>query len=97
MSGKNKTWSRSEKLEILDCTKKIGVLPTSRKYGVSPSGIYKWITQLEKGGPELLERKPPARDLAIGRLEREVHALKLIIAEKELQLRIQEELIKKIR
>jgi|APIni6443716594_1056825.scaffolds.fasta_scaffold65896_2 transposase-like protein len=96
MSKKRKTWSRSEKLEIINSSKSEGIVEASRKYGISVTSIYKWQSQLDSGGTDSLDRKiKEKRDLEKVRLEREIHALKMIVAEKELVIRIQEEMLKK--
>lgn len=98
MSKKRKTWSRSEKLEIINCSKKEGIVEASRKFGISATSIYKWQSQLESSGEASLDRKiREKKDIEMSRLERQINSLKLLVAEKELVIRIQEEMLKKSR
>jgi putative transposase len=91
-----KRWSFEEKLEILSSYQKEGVVKTSRQYGVSGTMIYRWQRSFESGGEDGLKgTKQVEKDLLLSKLERENRELKLIIAEKELALKIQEEVIKK--
>lgn len=97
MSNKiRKRWSFEEKLEILSTYQKEGVGRTSRQYGVSTTMIYKWQKAFESEGEEgLTGAKQRNTEIQLNKLERENRELKAIVAEKELQLRIQEEIIKK--
>lgn len=97
MSNKiRKRWSFEEKLEILSVYQKEGVGRTSRQYGVSTTMIYKWQRTFEEEGEAgLTGAKQKNDELRFNKLERENRELKSIVAEKELQLRIQEEIIKK--
>lgn len=96
--SQRKIWSKSEKLAVLDYSEKHGVLAASRKFGVSSTAIYKWKDKLnEKGVSSLEPQKQPAKSAEQIRLERENRELKAIVAEKELQIRIQAEMLKKSR
>lgn len=98
MSKHRKTWSQQEKLEVLDYYKRHGSAKTSRHYGVSSVSISKWNRLLEEHGLEGLSGKNkqvPEVDHERIRLERENRELKAIVAEKELQIRIQAEMLKK--
>ena len=98
MSKIRKRWSFEEKLEILSTFQKEGIGRTSRQYGVSGTMIYRWQKVFDREGNDGLSGKPQRdKELAIIKLERENRELKAIVAEKELQLRIQEEVIKKNR
>ena len=97
MGNKNrKRWSLSEKLEVLSHYQKEGVTRTSREYGVSGTMIYKWQKAFESEGEEGLSgHKKKDKELEYDKLQRENNELKAIVAEKELQIRIQNEIIKK--
>jgi transposase len=93
-----KRWNLEEKLEILASYKREGVVKTSRQFGVSNTMIYKWQKLIETGGEDSLEgKKEVEKDLTFGKLERENRELKSIVAEKELHIRILEEVVKKNR
>ena len=75
-----------------------GVAKACRHYNVSQTSFYKWKAKLESVGESALEsrggdqlRKQNAQLLSENRM------LKQIIAEKELKLMIQDELLKKSR
>lgn len=91
-----KRWSLAEKLEILSQYQKEGVTRTSRQYGVSGTMIYKWQKAFESEGEEGLSgAKQKDKELEYAKLLRENNELKAMVAEKELQIRIQNEIIKK--
>lgn len=97
MSTHRKSWSSSKKLEILNYAKKHGVAKTVREFEVSNASIYNWQSLYDKEGEVGLERsnkaKPELEELR--QLRRENQQLKELVAEKELLLRIKEELLKK--
>ncbi len=95
MGTHRKTWSKSEKLEIIFVAKKDGVLQASRQYEVSQPSIYKWMDQIQGNGvisleglhaPELIQENK--------RLISENEQLKEMNAEKELKIKIMEQLLK---
>jgi len=101
MSKNKRTWSKEEKLEIVNYYKQNGIAKTKRTYGVSMTSVYKWEKAYDQNGFSGLSTK---KDKSINseledlrRLRRENESLKKIVAEKELALRIKEELLKKSR
>jgi putative transposase len=99
MSKHRKNWKPEEKLAILEYYKTHGLGASCRKFQVSQTAIYKWRDKYEAEGMEGLQRRTREHqvDPEVLRLERENRALKAIVAEKELQLRIQAEMLKKSR
>ena len=97
MSNHRKTWSVSEKLAVINYAKTNGSLQASREYDVSSTSVYKWIEAYEEHGESGLSRKnkPSDESEELRRLRRENQQLKELVAEKELRLRIKEELLKK--
>jgi len=97
MSKHRKSWSASEKLEIINYTKAHGITKAVREYGVSNASIYKWQERYAKDGLAGLERSNKANleSEEMRKLRRENQQLKELVAEKELLLRIKEELLKK--
>ena len=98
MSRQKRNWKVKEKLAILRYFKENGLSRTVREYNVSQTSIYKWRDILEAEGPSGLENtrvKQTELDSELLRLQRENKELKAIVAEKELQLRIQGEMLKK--
>lgn len=99
MAKHRKSWTSSEKLEVINYFEKWGPTKTSREYNVSAASIYKWKSAYEEQGKEGLQKvskKSPESD-ELKRLKRENDELKKMVAEKELRLRIQAEMLKKSR
>jgi transposase-like protein len=103
MGTHRKTWSVQEKIEALKLAKDKGFTYASRELGVSSASLFNWRNKFEVNGPEALESKRGSSGGGVvsnqiyARLARENRQLKEIIAEKELKIRIQEELLKKSR
>lgn len=91
--------SKAEKLEIIQYSEKYSVLQASREYGVSSTIIYRWKEAYDTKGESGLEGKSGNVDLnqELKRMKRENDQLKQIVAEKELKLRIQADMLKKSR
>lgn len=100
MSKHRKHWSIHQKLEILNYSKDKGVAQAAREFEVSPGSIYKWQENYSLYGESGLSRKKKGMQLnevEFKRLKRENEQLKLLLAEKELENRIQREMLKKSR
>lgn len=100
MSKHRKTWSIQAKQEIVEYYKIHGSSKTSRKYEVSAVSINNWYKQYEAHGTAGFTKKQLSSskvDPEYERLKLENRELKAIVAEKELQIRIQAEMLKKSR
>jgi transposase-like protein len=98
MSTHRKTWSKSEKLAVIHMASTEGVAKACRHYNVSQTSFYKWKAKLESVGESALEtRGGDQLSKQNAQLLYENRMLKQIIAEKELKLMIQDELLKKSR
>lgn len=96
MGTHRKTWSKSEKLEVIQMAKKEGVIEASRHYNVSTTSIYKWIDISDTSGENSLEGlHAPELRRENKVLIRENQQLKEMNAEKELKIRLLESLLKK--
>lgn len=96
MGTHRKTWSKSEKLEVIKVAKRDGVLEASRQYEVSQPSIYKWLDQFETGGETSLEGlHAPELRRQNKHLIDENKQLKEMNADKELRIRILEQRLKK--
>jgi len=74
-----------------------GIAKASRHFNVSQTSLYKWKQKLESLGESALEsRGGDQLSKQNAQLLRENRMLKQIIAEKELQLMIQQALLKKV-
>lgn len=96
MSKHRKTWSKSEKLEILAMAERETVLIASRHYGVSTTSIYKWMdlqSSMGDDGLEKLNETSLRRENKI--LVDENKELKEMNIEKELKIRLLEQQLKK--
>lgn len=99
MSKHRKHWTNAEKLEIINYYQQHGVVKTKREFGVSSTSIYNWEALLDEHGEGGLSGKKRSKQNdqseELKQLRRENDALKKIVAEKELALRIKNELLKK--
>jgi len=91
-----RTFSKEEKLQILREAQEKGVKTTLSKHGVYPATYYSWKNKYEEMG-ELGFRHgmTPAHIKEIKRLEKENALLKKLLAEKELEGHLKDEMIKK--
>jgi len=98
MSTHRKTWSKSEKLAVIHMANTEGVAKACRHFNVSQTSFYKWKRKLEGLGESALENRGGDQlSRQNAQLLSENRMLKQIIAEKELKLMIQDELLKKSR
>lgn len=93
--GKYIKKSLQEKVQLIDESKVIGVLETARKHNLHYQTIKNWVDAFAIHGRNGLERKVVKADPELKRLYLENEQLKLIIAEKELELRIKSDMLKK--
>jgi transposase-like protein len=96
MSNHRRNWTTTEKLEAIQILKKDGVIKASRQLSISVTTLYKWQNVYESLGEEGLSGKiSQNKDTDLEKYRRENQELKLIVAEKELVIRMLNELIKK--
>ena len=96
MAGRKEISDPEERLRIIREGEAEGVLSTCRRYAISRETYYTWKNRYEEGGFEALQPKRRHReDPELTRLRDENKKLKEIVAEKELALRIKEDLLKK--
>lgn len=88
-------WSSKEKLAILKEAEIAGVTATLRKHKIFGPTFYAWKNSFAIEGINGLEKTYKKVDPELKRLQFENHRLKQIIADKELALRIKDELLKK--
>ena len=85
-----------EKEKILLDIQRIGVTIGCRKHNLSKSLYYEWLRRYNAHGLEGLEdRRKVDTDAQIKKLEKEIRMLKELVAEKELESRMKDELLKK--
>jgi len=95
MSTKRR-WTTEEKLAILKEAEELGVTATIRKHGIYSKTFYQWKDRYQHQGVAGLQPVRQQRvDPHIKQLQDENRRLKELLAEKELALRIKDDLLKK--
>ena len=96
MSMQNRKFTKEQKLEILEEASLQGVQATLDKHGLYPTTYYSWRKKFETMGEAGFRHgMTPEHIKEIKRLEKENEQLKLLLAEKELEGRLKDELLKK--
>ena len=96
MGTTKRTWSIEEKVSILKDIEKTGVVEGCRKHGIYASTYYDWKTKYdEKGADGLVPRYGRKEAGEMKKVRQENERLKKLLAEKELELSIKSELLKK--
>ena len=89
-------FSKEEKVKILKESETKGVQVTLAKYGIYPATFYSWKKKFESmGDAGFRHGMTPEHLKEIRRLEKENELLKKILAEKEVEGRLKDELLKK--
>ena len=90
-------WSKEEKLAILKEAEEKGVELTIRMHGSYPSTYYTWRKKLRLEGEEGLAQQARRRkdEHYVRQLEDEVALLKQLLAEREVEIALRDELLKK--
>jgi putative transposase len=92
---KYKKWSLEQKLEILTCCEEIGVVDTCRKYCVSTGTFYSWKKKHESHGEAGLKVTYDTKSKEHKQSEEENRILRKLLSNKEIELEVQRELLKK--
>ncbi|MEL6986710.1 MAG: transposase [Bacteroidota bacterium] len=96
MKKHQKKRSPEEKERIIKDVKRLGVVAGCRKHGIYPGMYYEWSERYESHGLSGLgDRRSQNQERALKKLEKENRLMKEIVAEKELIIKMQQELIKK--
>ena len=96
MSRSRRKFSKEEKLSILKEASEHGVKVTLEKHGIYPATFYAWRKKFESMGEEGLDHGMTKAQLKrIRELEKENQMLKELVAEKELEGRLKDELLRK--
>jgi len=91
-----RTWSIEEKISILKDIEKTGVVEGCRKHGIYATTYYDWKKKYEeKGADGLISRSGRKSNYELKKIQKENERLKKLLAEKELELSIKTELLKK--
>ena len=90
------TRSKEKKEKIIKDCQRLGVVAGCRKHGVAPKSYYCWLDKYEANGIEGLEdRRGKNQASMVKKLEKEIRLLKEIVAEKEMESKMKDELLKK--
>src|SRR5690625_5513076 len=92
---KYKRWSLKEKLEILEQAKEFGVVETCRKFSVSTGNYYNWRKKFDQKGEAGLKTTYQRKSKELRVAEEEKRVLRKLLSDREIELEIQRELIKK--
>lgn len=91
-----KKFTKDEKLAVLKEASENGVKVTLEKYDVYPATYYYWKRKFADAGGAGLSHGVARKKLAeIRKLKRENQALKTLLAEKELEGHLKDEMLKK--
>jgi putative transposase len=90
-------WTKEEKLAILKEAEKEGIEVTLRKYGIYSSSYYSWRKKYRLEGAQGLEAQERRKKDGqyIRQLEDEVALLKELLADREMEIALKDELLKK--
>lgn len=93
---KRRTFTKERKIEILKEVSIHGVTITLEKHDIYPATYYSWKRKFEEMGEQGFDHGiTKAKLKKIGELEQEVELLKQLLAEKEIESRLKDELLKK--
>lgn len=96
MTMKKRTFTKEEKLRIIKEASENGVKATLEKYDIYPASYYDWKKKFEQMGEEgFIHGMTPAEKKRIRELEKENALLKQLLAEKELENKLKDDLLKK--
>ena len=88
--------TKEEKERILLDIQRLGMVIGCRKHSLSHSLYYRWLTRYNALGIDGLDdRRGKNSEAQVKRLEKENGMLKELLAEKELEMRMKDELLKK--
>lgn len=92
---KYRKWSLEEKLEILASSEAIGIVETCRKYSLSTGALYSWKKKHDNQGEAGLKVSYDTRSKDLKQAEEENRILRKLLSDKEIELEVQRELLKK--
>ena len=90
-----KKWSLKQKIEILSVSEDIGIVESCRKYGVSTGTFYSWKKKFEHQGEAGLKVTYNTKSKELKASEEENRILRKLLSDREIELEVQRELLKK--
>ena len=91
-----RSFSVDEKMNILAEAKEEGVSATLRKYNIGSTLYYKWRDKFDLNGAEGLRNTYQRESPEVKQLQNENLRLKRLLADKELEIQVKNDLLKKI-
>lgn len=96
MKRTRKKYSKADKLKILKEAGLKGVTRTLEKHGIYPATFYAWKKKFDQMGDVGLDHGMTQKRIAkIKEQEQEIALLKRLLAEKEIESKLKDELLKK--
>lgn len=92
---KYKKWSLDQKLKILSVSEEIGIVESCRKNGVSTGTFYSWKKKFEHQGEAGLKITYNTKSKELKAAEEENRILRKLLSNREIELEVQRELLKK--
>lgn len=92
---KYKRWTLDQKLEILSSAEEIGTVESCRKYGVSTGTFYSWKKKYDRKGEAGLKVTYDTKSKELKKAEEENRILRKLLSNKDIELEVQRELLKK--
>jgi putative transposase len=92
---KYKKWTLEEKLKIIASSEETGVVETCRKYSVSTGTFYSWKKKFDNKGEAGLKVTYDTRSKELKAAEEENRILRKLLSDKNIELEVQRELLKK--
>lgn|SRR5690606_4711691 len=92
---KYKKWSLSEKLLIIQEAEENGAIETCRKHSLSTGTYYSWKKKFDSQGESGLKPTTVGKSKELKEAENENKILRKLLSDKEIELEVQRELLKK--
>ena len=93
--GTRKKWTVKEKVEIIETAALGDVVGVCRKFGVSTGAYYIWRKKYEAHGLQGLKDNYQREDSELKQAEEKVRILSKLLAERDIELEVQREMLKK--
>jgi len=93
--GTRKRWTLEEKIKIVEAGLSSDITTVCRQYGVSTGTFYNWRKRYESQGEDGLKVVYDSRAKELKQAEEENRILRKLLADKEIEIEAQKELIKK--
>jgi len=93
--GTRKKWTLKEKIEIIEAASSGDVIGVCRKYGLSTATYYFWRKKYDTYGEEGLKESYRKDDSQLKQAEEKIRILSKLLAERDIELEVQREMLKK--